>query len=117
MTLTEIMVVVIIMALIATAVAAAVLPAIETARRRQTEADVATVRAAAIRVMSERTDGRCPTLDELGLDRASRQVDGWDRPFRLDCEVDGPVVTSSGHDGTFDTDDDIRSPPKLAGAR
>jgi prepilin-type N-terminal cleavage/methylation domain-containing protein len=115
MTLTEIMVVVIIMTLIATAVATAVLPALSDAKIRQTTSDVAIVRSAALRVMTERTDGACPSFDELGLDRGARQTDSWDRPFRLECDAEGPIVTSAGPDGAFETDDDIRAPRLVAG--
>lgn len=110
MTLTEIMVVVIIMTLIATAVATAVLPAMRDAKIHQTTSDVAVVRTAALRVMTERTDGGCPVLEELGLDRGARQSDAWDHPFRLECDEDGPIVISAGPDGAFDTEDDIRAP-------
>lgn len=110
MTLTEIMVVVIIMTLIATAVAAAVLPALQTAKIRQTTSDVRTVRSAAQRVMIDLPDGACPSIDQLDLDRGTRQVDAWDHPFQIECAPDGPIVTSAGPDGSFGTDDDIRVP-------
>jgi prepilin-type N-terminal cleavage/methylation domain-containing protein len=114
MTLTEIMVVVIIMALISTAVAAAVIPAIQKAKIQATQNDVRVVRGAAQRWMTE--NAGCPAFEELTLDAGARQLDVWDHPFAIECDGSGPIVSSRGPDGDAGTDDDIQVPgPRRGG--
>src|SRR6188474_42660 len=97
MTLTEIMVVVIIMALIATGVALAVLPRLKDARIRATKSDVHVVQSAATLWMAE--NNGCPTIDQLPLSRGARTKDAWDHDFVISCEGDEPAVASAGPDG------------------
>jgi prepilin-type N-terminal cleavage/methylation domain-containing protein len=112
MTLIEVMVVVFIMAILATAVAAAVIPQIEKARIEQTTMDCRTVRAVAQQWIAENRG--CPRFEELALDRAQRRTDAWDHPFAVECEPDGAIVSSRGPDGEPDTPDDIRVPKREA---
>ena len=111
MTLIEIMIVVIIMALIATAVGVAVLPRLEKARIDSTRADAQTVRSAAIMFVGENPSGGCPTMEDLTeggyIDRNKRTADAWDNPFNVECEGDDVIVVSSGPDGQMGTEDDV----------
>ena len=113
MTLVEIMIVVIIMALIATAVGVAVLPRLKRARIDSTKADAQTVRSAVQMYLGDHPGGECPSIEKLvedgQLDRSKRTSDAWDRPFQIECEGDDVTVVSPGPDGQLGSDDDIRA--------
>lgn len=110
-TLVELMIVVIIMALIATAVGVAVLPQIKKARVKSTKSDAQAVRAAVSLWVSD-NPGKCPAVTDLMndgvLDKSKRTTDAWDHDFSIVCEGDDVVVTSAGPDGQMGTEDDIR---------
>ena len=109
MTLVEIMIVVIIMALIATAVGMAVLPMVEHARIEQAQSDAATVRSAAELWRVDRGD--CPTTSDLRegrlLNASTRELDPWDSPWSIDCSDGEIVVVSPGPDRQLGTEDDV----------
>lgn len=111
MTLVEIMIVVIIMALIATAVGVAVLPRLKKAREDSTRTDAQSIRSAVVMYLSENPSGSCPSTQDLAeggfLDANKRLADAWDRDFQIECEGDNVSVASSGADGQFGTEDDI----------
>lgn len=111
MTLVEIMIVVIIMALIATAVGVAVLPRLKQARIDSTRTDAQSVRSAAVMYVSENPGGDCPSVADLVdggyLDSSRRTADAWDNDFSIECEGDDVVVVSAGPDGEMGTEDDI----------
>ena len=109
MTLIEIMIVVIIMALIATAVGIAVLPARERANRQATLTDVRTVHGAAENYMLE--ENECPTMENLVgeyLNRSARTEDAWGNAFQIECSGNEITVRSAGPDGQMGTEDDIQ---------
>jgi len=112
MTLIEIMIVVIIMALIATAVGVAVLPRLKKAREDSTRTDSQAIRSAVTLWLGENPAGDCPSVDDLleggYLDRGKRSTDAWDNPFNIACDGDEVTVTSSGADGQMGTEDDIQ---------
>jgi general secretion pathway protein G len=112
MTLVEIMIVIIIMGLIATAVGIAVLPQLNRARENQTRADAQSVQSAAVLYLSQEPNADCPTVEDLVqagvLDRTRRTTDAWDRPFQIECEGNDVYVISAGADGQMGTEDDIR---------
>lgn len=110
MTLVEIMIVVIVMSLIATGVAFAVIPALSTAREDQTRIDVRRIHNAVATYMIHHQED-CPgSIDELGLSRTTRRTDAWDHDFVIECEAGRePVVISLGADGQEGTEDDICS--------
>ncbi|MEM9068196.1 MAG: prepilin-type N-terminal cleavage/methylation domain-containing protein [Myxococcota bacterium] len=111
MTLIEVMIVVIIMALIATAVGMAVMPQIINARIKTATTEAAAVRHAATVYAVEY--GGCPTLDDLVgdyLDPHTRHEDPWGNPYAIVCEDGDYLGLSAGPDGVFDTDDDIPDP-------
>ena len=111
MTLVEIMIVVIIMALIATAVGVAVVPRMLKAREESTRADAQAIYSAVQMYVVENPGGDCPSMDDLVtggfLDRSKRSTDAWDNPFKIGCEGDNIIVASNGADGDEGTDDDI----------
>jgi general secretion pathway protein G len=102
-TLIEIMIVVIIMALIATGVAVAVIPQMEKSRIQTARSDVAAIRSAVQLYLAEHPSG-CPTVENLKegryVDRSKRTTDPWDNDFVIVCiEGDDPEVFSMGPDG------------------
>lgn len=110
MTLVEIMIVVIVMALIATGVAFAVVPMLLQARIHQTERDVRVIHQAVGLYMTRNSD-ECPrSVDELSLSNSARRTDAWGSPFSIECiSGDEPAVSSPGPDRQPGTTDDISS--------
>jgi general secretion pathway protein G len=102
-TLIEIMIVVIIMAMIATGVAVAVIPAIEKSRIKTARSDVAAIRTAVQLYLAEHTSG-CPTVEDLKkgyIQKDRRTQDPWEHDFVINCvEGDDPEVFSMGPDGS-----------------
>ena len=103
MTLIEIMIVVIIMAMIATGVAVAVMPQLEKSRIKTARTDVAAIRTAVQLYLAE-SPGQCPSVEDLKsgrfLDKAKRTTDPWDKDFVIRCiEGDDPEVYSLGPEG------------------
>jgi len=103
MTLIEIMIVVIIMAMIATGVAVAVMPQLEKSRINTARSDVAAIRTAVQLYLAENPSG-CPSVEDLKqrrlLDQAKRTTDPWTRDFVIKCHAgDDPEVYSLGPDG------------------
>lgn len=110
MTLVEIMIVVVIMALMATAVGVAVLPRLKAARVTQTRTDAQTVSSAAMQYLIDNPGEGCPTVDQLAggyLSASTRLKDAWDNAFTIECQGDDVIVHSAGPDGSPGTEDDI----------
>ena len=111
MTLVEIMVVVIIMALIATAVGVAVLPQLNKARIKQARTDCSTIQAAAQMWIAE-SPGKCPSMQQLRddgqLDKSKSMKDPWDHDYAIECNTNEVLVSSAGPDGQTGTEDDIK---------
>lgn len=112
MTLTEIMIVLVIMAMIATAIGVAVIPAFNRARVKQARIDANTVRTAVEGYLLSNANEGCPTIADLvssGEIRGSGTTkDPWNHDFRIECRGDDVTVTSAGPDGSFGNDDDVR---------
>lgn len=109
MTLVEIMIVVIVMSLIATGVAYAVVPMMVSSKEQQAQIDARVLQHAVSLYVVQH--GVCPeSVDELPLSSTSRRVDAWGHGFVVVCDIDDePVVISLGRDGQRGTDDDISS--------
>jgi general secretion pathway protein G len=112
MTLIEIMIVVIIMAMIATGVAVAVIPRLEKARIDTAKSNVSAIRTAVQLYLAENAN-KCPSMDELlnerYLDKGKSTRDPWDREFTITCQPgEDPDVFSAGPDGQEGTEDDVR---------
>ncbi len=110
MTLIEIMIVVIIMAMIAAAVGMAVLPALERRRARQARSDAMTVRSAAEMYLAEDPSADCPTMEDLVsahiINSATNTTDPWGSPFTIRCDGTEITVTSEGLSEHGGGDDD-----------
>lgn len=111
MTLVEIMIVVVIMALIATGVGVTVIPKILTAKQETTRTRAATIESAAEMWMAEQVRGGCPSVDDLvetkNLKSTGDRTDGWGNDFQINCEGGEIFVRSAGEDGEFGTEDDL----------
>jgi type II secretory pathway pseudopilin PulG len=103
MTLVEIMIVVIIMALIATGVAVAVLPQLESAKEDTTRTRAATIRSAATLYIAQSPGSDCPSVDELEeegyLQDGTDTTDGWGNEYTIQCEGGDVTVVSDRFDG------------------
>jgi len=110
MTLIEVMIVMVIMALMAAGAGFMILPNLKKARVKQTSTDAKTIASAAEMFMAE-SSGECPTVAQLIeqkiLSDKLNTKDAWDNEFQIECDGDGPVVRSAGPDGQFGTEDDI----------
>ena len=113
MTLVEIMIVVIIMALIATGVAFAVIPMLGEARATQTSSDMQVIQGAVTLYMVHH--GNCPgsvqdLVDDRRLSGSARTTDAWGSEFQIICEGDSdPIIVSAGSDRQAGTSDDLRT--------
>jgi general secretion pathway protein G len=111
MTLIEIMIVVVIMALVATGVGIAVIPQLQKAKIKDTQAGVQTVRSA-VTLYIATNNAECATMDQLlqdkAIDKTKSTKDAWDHDFRIECDGVDINVTSAGPDGEFETQDDIK---------
>ncbi len=106
MTLIEIMVVVVIMALIATGVAVAVVPQLRKAQQKTTCVRINDVMSAAELYMMDSPE--CPSMDELKKGLKGDPEDSWGNEMKVECPgVDEIVVLSAGRDGNFGTEDDL----------
>jgi general secretion pathway protein G len=110
MTLIEIMVVMVIMALVATAAGFAILPQLKKAKIKQSSGDAKAVASAAELYLSEHDN--CPTVQELItdkiLDQKKNTKDSWGHDFSIECDQDGVTVRSAGPDEQMGTEDDIQ---------
>ncbi|MCA9602391.1 MAG: type II secretion system protein GspG [Myxococcales bacterium] len=110
MTLIEIMVVVIIMAMIAAAVGVAVFPMFGKAKIKQAKTDTKTLQSAVELFLVNGGEG-CPTVDDMlqsgELKKGTNTEDPWGTAFQINCEGDDVTVTSAGPDKQFGTEDDI----------
>jgi general secretion pathway protein G len=110
MTLIEIMIVVVIMALVTTGVAIAVLPKLQQAKVKSAESAVQTVKSAVtLYIATNNTD--CATMPQLiedkQIDKSTATQDPWNHDFQIECDGTDINVRSAGPDGEFDTVDDI----------
>ncbi len=109
MTLIEIMIVMVIMALVAGGAAFAILPRLKEAKVKQTQQDAKKIASAAEMYLSEHDD--CPTVDKLIqmkiLSKKSRTTDAWENAFAIECDDDGATVKSAGPDKQMGSADDI----------
>ena len=109
MTLIEIMIVMVIMALVAAGAGFAIVPQLNKAKIKSTQQDSKAIASAAEMYMAENKD--CPSvqklLDEKILNKKNHTKDAWDNDFTIECDDDGAVVKSAGPDGQLGTDDDI----------
>lgn len=112
MTLVEIMIVVIIMAMIVTAVGVAVLPRLNESRIQQARTDAQSVRGAVEMYLAQNPGSGCPSVSDLVdariLNARTRTADPWNNDFDIECNGDDVVVVSAGPDGQMGTADDVQ---------
>ena len=110
MTLIEIMIVVVIMGLIASAVGIGVFNQAKKARIEDAKQAVRTIEHA-VQLWQQDHPSGCPTMEQLiregTLDRRQRSKDPWENDFVIQCENSDVSVHSKGPDGQDGTDDDI----------
>ena len=113
-TLIEVMIVVVILGLIAGGVAVAVFPRLKQAQIDTTRTSARTMRQAAEMWRGGHSSDQCPTaqmlLQEKAIDQGAKITDAWDVPFKITCDDEETIVTSSGPDKKDGTADDIRIP-------
>jgi general secretion pathway protein G len=116
-TLIEVMIVVVILGMIASAVALAVFPQHLKAQIRMTRIAASTMRTAAAAWRMENGAGACPTPERLRddqfIDRGSKLTDAWDTPFKIACRETETVVISLGPDRK-ESEDDLIEPEAVA---
>jgi general secretion pathway protein G len=109
MTLVEIMIVMVIMALVTAAASFAIVPRMKDARVKATQQDAKKIASAAEMYLSEHEE--CPTVEKLIetkiMSKRSRTVDAWNNEYTIECDEDGAIVRSSGPDEQSGTEDDI----------
>jgi type II secretory pathway pseudopilin PulG len=101
MTLIEIMIVILIMAMIATGVSIAVTQRLESARESDARIGACTIGNAVTMYMAEHPR-KCPSLEDLKdgyLDAAKGTQDPWEQDYVIDCSTKLPDVYSLGPDG------------------
>jgi general secretion pathway protein G len=122
-TLIEVLIVIAIMSMLASAVAVAVLGIHRDAQRDAAAIDAASLRTLASAWRSRHPNDECPTTARLVadrmLDRGSKAHDPWGTPYVISCSEDEVTVLSAGPDRRQGTADDIVAPPdsRLAGGR
>jgi type II secretory pathway pseudopilin PulG len=121
MSLMEILVVLAIIGLVSGVIAVAVIGHLDKARITTSRESARVLRNAVSSYRMARSGDECPTVEMLvadqEIDRASKTIDAWDKPFRIECdERSGVTVVSSGPDKKLGTPDDIRvpDPPAVA---
>jgi len=109
MTLIEIMIVMVIMALVAAGAGFAIVPQLQKAKIKSTQQDAKAIAAAAEMYLAENKD--CPSVQKLIevkiLNKKNHTKDAWNNEFTIECDEDGAVVKSGGPDGQTGNEDDI----------
>lgn len=111
MTLVEIMIVVVIMAMIAAAVGFSAMGASKQARIDATKSEVKSLANIAEAYLMSHADDDCPSIDDLlssGLmKQGSNTKDPWAGAYAISCESGGVNVHSAGPDRASGNEDDI----------
>jgi general secretion pathway protein G len=114
MTLVEVLIVVSIMALIATGVTVFALPKFKEAQVSTAKTNAQVLRRAVQDWQRVNMESTCPTISQLiegkHLDSASNTDDPWGQPWTLACTDDDIFVQSMGPDKKQGTPDDISVP-------
>jgi general secretion pathway protein G len=112
LTLVEIMVVLVIVAIIGTGVAIGVFAFIGDAEVSTAQTSVREIRR--IAMIQYRRTRECPTPEGLAqegrIDEDSSTADPWGTPYQIDCEPNRVTVSSAGPDGQMGSEDDITAP-------
>ena len=111
MTLIEIMVVTLIMAMMSAGIAVAVMNHLETARKNTAKTTVKTLKTASNLYMMQ-NPGSCPDFETLlgagMIEQNTEQTDPWKTPYFFECSDEKLDIFSAGKDRREGTNDDIR---------
>jgi general secretion pathway protein G len=117
-TLVEVLIVVAIIAMVASGVAVFALPRYKEAQIKSAETGARVIRGAIQNWQRINNESTCPTISQLvqekHLDSASNTADPWNEQYQLSCTDDDVTVASNGPDKKKGTPDDIRVPKGLA---
>jgi general secretion pathway protein G len=113
-TLVEVLIVVAIIAMVASGVAVFALPRFREAQVKSAETGARVIRGAIMNWQRVNNEVTCPTVAQLvqekQLDSATTTVDPWNQEYVLQCVDDEVIVSSGGPDKKKGTQDDIRVP-------
>jgi len=113
-TLVEILIVVAIIAMVASGVAVFALPKYKEAQKKTAETGARVIRSAIQDWQRVNNESSCPTMSQLvqekHIDSAANTDDPWGEAYVLSCTDDDVIVTSKGPDKKKGTADDIRVP-------
>ena len=116
----EVLIVVAIIAMVASGVAVFALPRYKEAQIKSAETGARVIRGAIQNWQRVNNESTCPTISQLvqekQLDSASNTSDPWGEQYILSCTDDDVMVASNGPDKKKGTPDDV-SVPKLAVAK
>jgi general secretion pathway protein G len=113
-TLVEVLIVVAIIAMVASGVAVFALPRFKEAQIKTAETGARVIRGAVQNWQRVNSESTCPTVSQLvqekELDSAANTDDPWGEAYSLSCADDDVTVISKGPDKKKGTPDDIRVP-------
>jgi general secretion pathway protein G len=113
-TLIEVLIVVAIIAMVASGVAVFALPRFKEAQIKQAETGARVVRTAVQQWQSANNETSCPTISQLvqekHLDPGQNTNDPWGNAYSLTCSDDEVTVVSAGPDKKKGSKDDISVP-------
>jgi len=119
-TLVEVLIVVAIIAMVASGVAVFALPRYKEAQIKSAETGARVIRGAIQNWQRVNNESTCPTISQLvqekQLDSASNTSDPWGEQYILSCTDDDVMVASNGPDKKKGTPDDIRVPKGMTAA-
>src|SRR5262245_45244218 len=111
-TLFEVLIVVAILALVASGVAIAAVHFRKSATLRHAATNARVIRGAVKAWWIDHADTECPSVDQLVqggmLERDSTRADPWGETYRVECADRDVTVISMGPDRKEGTEDDIR---------
>jgi general secretion pathway protein G len=113
-TLVEVLIVVAIIAMVASGVAVFALPKFKEAQVKSAETGARVIRGAIQNWQRINNESTCPSMSQLvqekELDSATNTMDPWGQAYLLSCTEDEVIVASAGPDKKKGTPDDIRVP-------
>jgi general secretion pathway protein G len=113
-TLVEVLIVVAIIAMVASGVAVFALPKYKEAQVKSAETGARVIRGAIQNWQRVNNESTCPAMAQLiqekELDSATTTTDPWGQAYVLSCTDDDVIVASNGPDKKRGTPDDIRVP-------
>lgn len=113
-TLVEVLIVVAIIAMVASGVAVFALPRFREAQVKSADTGARVIRSAVQNWQRVNNETTCPTVSQLvqekELDSAANTDDPWGEAYLISCTEDDVVVVSKGPDKKKGTPDDVRVP-------